>query len=397
LFSRFFYALREKGIPVTPGSFLRLQQALRMGLILCPDDLYTAARTILIKSERHFDAYDQIFAAFFHGIALNDPEDVEIGEALLALLEEWLKRPEDLAAALGISGEELSRMTPEELVEYFLRLLEEQKEAHHGGNRWIGTGGTAPAGHSGVNSQGMRVGGSSRGRSAVKVALERRYRDYSQEGPITELQMGEALKRLRRLIPAGPRDQVNVEATIRATTGNGGEIEIVFDRRLADRLKVILMIDNGGWSMDPYVDLVQTLFNYARFQFKDLKIYYFHNTIYNFLWEDPSRLARSEPVEDFSRKDPETRLVIVGDASMAPYELLQANGSIYVAASKSRPSIERLRFLAETFRHSVWLNPQPEGSWADAHTVGVVREIFPMFELTMDGLEKAVAHLLKRH
>lgn len=173
---------------------------------------------------------------------------------------------------------------------------------------------------------------------------------------------------------------------------NAGEIEIVFDRRLTDRLKVILMIDNSGWSMDPYIDVVQTLFHYASSQFKDLKIYFFHNTIYSRVWADPQRYYKPEDVDDFIRRDLETRLIIVGDANMAPYELTHPNGYIYLEARPSGTSIERLRFFARTFRHSVWLNPMPVDEWYYSRTVELVRQVFPMFELTLDGLEKAVQY-----
>jgi len=397
VFVRFFYMLREKGIPVTPTSFLRLQKALALGLIGSVDDFYTAARAILVKSERYFDTYDQVFAHHFKGATLEEITDVDLTDIAKALLEEWLKRPKELAEALGLDEKKLAQYTPEELIRYFLDRLKEQKEAHHGGNRWIGTGGTSPVGHSGRHPGGMRVGGASRNKSAVKVAMERRYRDYSQEGPLTELQMGEALKRLRRMIPHGPRDVVNVEKTIAETMRNGGEISIVFDRRLNDRLKVILMIDNGGWSMDPYIGIVQTLFNYARSQFKDLKIYYFHNTLYSSVWLDPQRHLRPEVIEEFTRRDPETRLIIVGDAAMANYELMGVNGAIYVGQKDSQSSEERLKFLARTFRHAVWLNPQTESSWGYTWTICAIGKIFPMFELTLDGLDNAVQHLMKRH
>lgn len=389
--------LRERGVPVTPTSFLRLQRALALGVIDSLDDFYTAARSILVKSERYFDTYDQVFAHYFRGAQIEDMADVELTDIARALLEEWLKHPQEMAQALGLDEKALARLTPEELIRYFLDRLKEQKEAHHGGNRWIGTGGTSPVGHSGYHPGGMRVGGSSRGKSAVKVALERRYKDYSQEGPLTEFQMGEALKRLRRMIPHGPRDVVNVEKTITQTMKSGGEIEIVFDRRLSDRLKVILMIDNGGWSMDPYVEIVQTLFNYARSQFKDLKIYYFHNTVYGRVWSDPQRHLKPEAIEEFTRRDPETRLIVVGDAAMAPYELMGASGSLYIGEKDSRNSEERLQFLARTFRHAAWLNPQPESTWEYTWTIGAIGKIFPMFELTLDGLDKAVQHLMKRH
>jgi hypothetical protein len=397
VFVDFFYTLRERGIPVTPTSFLKLQRALSLGVIGSIEDFYTAARAILVKSERYFDTYDQVFAHFFRGVTLTEPQDIELTDMARALLQEWLKNPADIAEALGVDPEALAKLTPEELIQYFLDRLKEQTEAHHGGNRWIGTRGTSPVGHSGHHPGGMRVGGQSRNKSAVKVALERRYRDYSQEGPLTEFQMGEALKRLRRMVPAGPKDHVNIDKTIYETMKNAGEIEIVFDRRLADRLKIILMIDNGGWSMDPYIGMVQTLFNYARSQFKDLKIYYFHNTIYSKVWSDPQRRFKPEPLDDFVRRDPETRLIIVGDASMAPYELMHSGGSIYIDQKESRASAHRLQFLAGTFRHAVWLNPMREDEWGHTWTIEAIRQIFPMFELTLDGLEKAVQRLMAKH
>jgi len=397
MFVDFFYTLRERGVPVTPTSFLRLQRALSLGVIGSIEDFYTAARAILVKSERYFDAYDQVFAHFFRGVTLSEPQEIELTEMARALLQEWLKNPAEIAEALGLDAEKLSKLTPEELVQYFLDRLKEQTEAHHGGNRWIGTRGTSPVGHSGHHPGGMRVGGQSRNKSAVKVAMERRYRDYSQDGPLTEFQMGEALKRLRRMVPAGPKDRVNVDKTIYETMKSAGEIEIVFDRRLADRLKIILMIDNGGWSMDPYIGMVQTLFNYARSQFKDLKIYYFHNTVYSRVWADPQRRFKPEPIDDFIRRDTETRLIIVGDASMAPYELMHAGGSIYIEQKEAGASAHRLQFLAGTFRHAVWLNPMREDEWGHTWTIEAICQIFPMFELTLDGLEKAVQLLMAKH
>ena len=397
MFIEFFYTLRERGIPVTPTSFLRLQKALKLGVIHSMDDFYTAARAILVKSERYFDTYDQVFAHFFRGVTLLEPEDIELTEIAKALLQEWLKNPAEMAQALGLDEKKIQAMTPEELIKYFFDRLKEQTEAHHDGNRWIGTGGTSPVGHSGHHPGGMRVGGRSRNKSAIKVAMERRYKDYSQEGPLTSFQMGEALKRLRRMIPTGPRDVVNVDKTIRETIRNAGEIEIIFDRRLTDRLKVVLMIDNGGWSMDPYVEVVQTLFNYARSQFKDLKIYYFHNTVYSRVWGDPQRRHRPESIEEFVRRDPETRLIMIGDASMAPYELMHTNGSIYIEQKENNASMDRLKFLGKTFRHAVWLNPQTEEEWDHTWTVSMIRQVFPMFELTLDGLEKAVQHLMAKH
>lgn len=397
MFVEFFYTLRQVGIPVTPTSFLRLQKALSKGLINSVDDFYTAGRSILVKSERYFDLFDQVFAHHFEGVELTDPTEFELTEAAKGLLDEWLKEPQALAEALGIDEETLSRLSPEELLEYFLERLKEQTEAHHGGSKWIGTGGTSPVGHSGYHPGGMRIGGRSRNKSAVKVAMDRRYRDYSKEAPLTRRHMGEALKRFRNLIPTGPKDQVNIDETIYQTMKNAGEIEIIFDRSLKDRLKVILAIDNGGWSMDPYIDIVQSLFDYSRSQFKDLKTFFFHNTIYDYLWADPPRRSKPHKVEEFVRRDPETRFIIVGDASMAPYELMATDGSIHIEERSGRPSIERLQFIATTFRHAAWLNPKSEMEWPYTRTINIVREIFPMFEITLDGLEKMVQHLMSKN
>jgi hypothetical protein len=397
MFVNFFYKLRDKGIPISPKSFLILQKALSMGLIRSVEDFYIGARTVLIKSERYFDIYDTVFAQEFRGVVEVDPTEEEINEVARALLDEWLKDPEEVANALGVPEAALKKMTIEELLDYFRDRLREQTEAHHGGSKWIGTKGFSPVGHSGFHPGGMRIGGTSHNKSAVKVALEHRYRDYSQDGPITSSQIGEAMKRLKHLQPSGPLDVVNIDDTIRQTLKNAGEIEIVFDRRLADRLKVKLMIDNGGWSMEPFVELVQVLFYYATAQFKELEIYYFHNTIYNDVWRDPQRRKNPHAVADFIRSDPETRLIIVGDASMAPSELMNRNGAIYFNQNNEHPSIDYLKLLAKTFRHAVWLNPLTQNTWQYDWTIQNIRTIFPMFELTLDGLEKAVQHLMSRN
>jgi len=396
MFIDFFYQLKTVGIPVSPTSFLTLQKALDMGLINSIDAFYTSARAILIKSERYFDVYDQVFAHRFQDAEMPEYEDIELDEVTRALLEGWLEDPVSLAAALEMDESDIIDLTPEELIEYFKKRLEDQKGRHEGGRTWIGTGGTSPTGHSGYHPEGMRVGGVSRNKSAVKVAMDRRYKDYSRRGLLTQDMMAEALKRLRNMVPVGPKDQVNIDETIYQTMKNGGEIEIVFSRRLKDRIKVILAIDNGGWSMDQYIPVVQTLFDYARDQFKDLKTFFFHNTVYDFLWEDPARIKQPFKVEDFISFDPQTRLIMVGDGSMAPYELMAADGSIHVEERSGKPSIEQLKFLARTFPHSVWMNPVFSQLWNQTATITTIQNIFPMFELTLDGLEGAVNHLMAK-
>ncbi|MBF0241328.1 MAG: hypothetical protein HQK64_02480 [Desulfamplus sp.] len=396
MFIPFFYKLKEVGIPVTPTSFLTLQKAMSMGLINSLDDFYTCARAVLVKSERYFDLYDQVFAFYFDGVPLPDIDGFEIDEIAKAMLDEWLKNPKQLADALGIDASKLAKLTPDELIDYFKERLKEQKGRHEGGNKWIGTGGTSPVGHSGYHPGGMRVGGESRNKSAVKVAGERRYKDYSTHGPLTQAMMGEALKRLRNMVPTGAKDQINIDETIHKTMKNGGEIELIFDRSLKDRLKIILAIDNGGWSMDPYISVVQTLFDYARSQFKEVKTCFFHNTIYDCVWEDSARYRKPIRIDEFIKRDPDTRFIVVGDASMAPYELMATDGSIHIKERSGKPSIDRLRFIANTFSHSVWLNPVPQSMWNYTHTIIAISKIFPMFELSIDGLEKAVSHLMSK-
>lgn len=390
MFVDFFFLLRNAGIPVTPTAFLRLQKALSSGLVSSLNEFYIAARSILVKTERQFDLYDQIFAHYFQGQELDLSNSVELTETVKGMLQEWIREPESLAEALGLSTQDIEKMSAEELVQYFLDRLNEQTEEHHGGDRWIGTGGRSPVGHSGYHPEGMRVGGVSRNQSAIKVAMDRRYKDYTDQGPLTQSQVGEALKRLRNLVPEGPKDKVNIDETIRQTMKNAGEIEIVYDHSLRDKLKVALAIDNGGWSMDPFTEVVRTLFNYARYQFKDLKIFFFHNTIYDFLWEDPPRRKKPYKVEDLVRWDPQTRFIIVGDASMAPYELMATDGSIHIEERSGQPSLEQLKFIASHFPYSVWLNPRMAFEWQYVRSIQMIRKIFPMFELSISGLEQAV-------
>jgi len=397
MFLKFFYTLKEVGIPVSPTSFLTLQKALHQGIINSLDEFYTCARSILVKSEKYFDLYDQVFAHHFEGVPLPEDGGFEMDEIARGMLDEWLKNPKQVADALGMDEEKLKKMSPEELIEYFKKRLKDQDGRHDGGGKWIGTGGYSPVGHSGHHPGGMRVGGESRNKSAVKVANERRYKDYSTKGPLTQARIGEALKRLRNLIPAGPRDMINIDETIYETMRNAGEIELVFDRALKDRLKIILAIDNGGWSMDPYIQVVQTLFDYARSQFKEVKTYFFHNTIYDCLWEDTARYKKPKNIMEFSRIDPDTRLIVLGDASMAPYELMASDGSIHISERSGRPSLEQLKFLADTFSHAVWLNPVQESMWGYTHTIMAISKIFPMFELSLDGLEKAVEKLMVKN
>jgi uncharacterized protein with von Willebrand factor type A (vWA) domain len=399
VFVEFFYELRDRGVVISPTAFLRFQKALALGLVASLEDLYVVARTTMVKSEKLFDLYDQVFAHHFRGVEFDASRASEIAEAMKRLLEEWLRDPQALP---GLSDEEraaLAAMSPEELERYFLDRLRDQTERHDGGDRWIGTGGRSPVGHGGEHPDGMRVGGTSRMQSAIKVAMDRRYADYSKQGVLSPETIGDALRRLRHMVPHGPKDQLDVERTIYETVREGGEIELVFTRRLKDKVKVLLFMDNGGYSMSPYVEVCRVLFQYAHAQFKEVRTFYFHNCIYDRVWEDPERERRPHWLLDFSHFDPEYKAIYVGDASMAIYELRDRWGNIEYGEGQSRSGEEWLRFLARQFPHSVWLNPKRERTWETtigAQTIWMVRRVFPMFELTLDGLEKAVASLMAK-
>ena len=393
MFIDFFYSLRENGLPASPTAFLTLNRALAAGLIENINDFYIGARSILLKSERYFDRYDQVFAHYFAGTPFPPAPESILDDTARQMLSLWLQNPGAAARLLGLDEAALQRLSREELLDYFREMLQEQKGEHHGGSRWIGTSGSAPLGHAGCHPTGLRLAGESTHLSALQTAGRRRYREYTREGPLTVGLMGEALKKLKKLGPAGAKDRLNIGATITRTVQLGGEIEIVFEQGLKDRVKVILAIDNGGWSMDPHVKIVQTLFTYARAQFKDLKIFYFHNTIYDTLWQDHTRSKKPFSIDDFSGFDPETRFIVLGDADMAPFELTSRDGSIYISQRSSRTSLDCLHLLAATFTHAAWFNPVGEKMWDSSKSTTMIRQIFPMFELSLDGLEKAVRYL----
>ncbi|MCB1306327.1 MAG: hypothetical protein KDK37_18690, partial [Leptospiraceae bacterium] len=300
--------------------------------------------------------------------------------------QEWLRQA-------WIKGE-LPRhpysMTSEELMKLFWERLNEQTEAHHGGNKWIGTGGTSPFGHSGFSENGFRVMGQANRFSAKKVLGERRYVDYSEKGRLNRKNFHDALQHLKHLKPAGAPDQLNIAQTIRKTARNAGEIELIFEKDKRDRLEVILLMDNGGSSMSPYVHLTSDLFSRMKKQLKRLDSYYFHNTIYSHVFSDPQR-SRPLPLIELLRRNRDTRVFIIGDASMAPEELVSPYGNINFGEEEYEPSIEQLKKLKERFKALVWLNPIPKEYWAGgSFTLKKIADTLPMEEMTLGGLDRSV-------
>ncbi|HYO14885.1 MAG TPA: hypothetical protein VE685_16960 [Thermoanaerobaculia bacterium] len=392
-FDGFILRLRESGIPVSMTEALDFYQGLEKGLAPDLDSLFLFARLCFVRRVEHMDAYERAFAFHFYGIDLprvaeGDPELLNTPQ-----FREWLK---EAIRKKELPPQALWTISPEELMKRFWETVREQAKAHHGGSRWVGTGGNSPFGHSGNAKGGVRVFGPGGGRSALKVIGERRYVDYSDETALHGSNLSQALAALKKLVPAGPRDQLDLDATIQQSAKNGGEIDLVFRRDLLDRIEVVLLIDNGGASMLPYVHLTRLLFSKVRDRIKRLTTLFFHNTIYGAVYKDARRLVKL-PTEELLKRNPETRLLVLGDASMAPDELLYPRGALYYYdADDEEPSVAWLRRLRDRFRHSVWLNPIPKENWESAYgrfTIQKIGELFPMEDLTLGGIKRAVERL----
>lgn len=390
VFSDLFYTLRQLKVPVSITEWMALMQAMDQGLSKSSlTTFYYLARAILIKSETYYDQYDQAFGHVFKNAEL--PADIR--DEIL----DWLSDPIN---KLDISEEEIQAMKHMDLDELRRELekrLQEQTERHDGGSRWIGTGGTSPFGHGGNHPGGIRIGGAGGGGHAVQIAAERRFRNYRTDVTLDVRQIKVALKRLRRFSREGPEDELALDETIDKTCKNAGEIELVFQRERKNTVKVLLLMDSGG-SMTPYSNLVSRLFSAAHqmTHFRDLQGFYYHNCIYQELYKDIYN-SESEPTASLLQNlGPDYKVIVVGDGYMAPSELFSVGGAIDYYYHNERPGIEWLQRIADHFRHCVWLNPMPERAWFHT-TISAVGKIFPMFPLTIDGLEEAVKKLMVRH
>ncbi len=290
-------------------------------------------------------------------------------------------------------------LDPEELMRRFWDTVREQMEAHHGGNKWIGTGGTSPYGHSGFSERGVRVYGGSKNRSALKVIGEPRYVEYAETNQLREENLRQALESMKHMKNEGPRDLLNLDETIRRTARQGGDIDLVFERDLRDKISVILLIDNGGYSMTPFVQITRLLFSKLHERFEDLKTYFFHNTIYDKVYVDFRRI-REVPTEQLLLRRPDVRVVIVGDATMAPEELESHGGAIdNWYALNDPPSTHWLKRISERFPHTCWLNPIPQEHWETtygAYTLNRVRGFFHMEDMTLGGIRNMVEFLSEK-
>ncbi|MBM3119511.1 MAG: VWA domain-containing protein [Chloroflexi bacterium] len=386
MFTNFFYTLKEKKVPVSITEWMTLMEALSKGYISSLNDFYYLARAILVKSEAYYDQYDVAFQEYFKGIKA----PVEITEQIL----NWLKDPFNRLLLTDEERALLDIMDLDELLEELEKRLREQIEQHDRGAYWIGRGGISPFGHSGQHPAGFRLGGGGGGRSAIQIAEQRQFRNYRHDLTLDIRQIEVALKGLRQLNRTGPEDELDLDKTIDYTAKNAGDIELIWRRSRKNKVKLLLLMDVGG-SMDPFAHLCSLLFSAAHrsTHFKDFQYYYFHNCVYDYVYKDIERRDSISTNHLLRIMEPDYKVILVGDAWMAPSELNSVYGAIYYYERNYKPGIARLKQIADHFTHCVWLNPESTNYWNEP-TVLMIRKVFPMYELTIEGLQKAVKKLI---
>ena len=390
----FFYTLRAAKVPVSVKEYLSLLEALEAQVVgptsdaSSMDDFYYLSRTALVKDEKHFDKFDRAFAAYFKGVELmtDFTQDVPL-DWLRKTLEKELT-PEQKAA--------IDKMGWDELMETLKKRLEEQKERHEGGSKWIGTGGTSPFGNGGYNPQGIRIGGKGGNKSAVKVWEQRAYQDYDDSQELGTRNIKVALRRLRKFAREGSPDELDLDDTIRSTAANAGYLDIKMIPERHNNVKVLLLMDVGG-TMDEHIARMEELFSAVKSEFKHLEFYYFHNCIYDYLWKNNRRrFAEKFPTWDIIRKyNKDYKLIFIGDATMSPYEILQPGGS--VEYNNEEPGAEWIQRLTHAYPKFVWINPEPQGVWQYRQSISIIQQLVGqrMFPLTLRGLEDAMRMLSK--
>jgi len=385
----FFFSLRSAGLKPSITEYLTLLEAMQADQANSSvDDFYYLSRACLVKDEALFDRFDRVFGVFFKHI------DDSLDWTELEIPLEWLQSE----GARLLSEEDRQKIEAlggwEKLLEEFRKRAAEQDGRHSGGNKWIGTGGTSPYGHDGYHPEGIRVGGESRHRRAVKVWDKREFRNLDSEREIGTRNLKLALRRLRRFAREGAADQLDLNGTIDATARNAGYLDLKMVPERHNAVKVLLCLDVGG-SMNPHVRLCEQLFSAARAEFKHLEYYYFHNCVYEFMWRDNHR-RRTEKIptaEVLHKYGPDYKLIFVGDASMSPYELAYAGGS--VEHWNDEPGALWLRRLLNTYSKAIWLNPEPEQHWSYTQSVGMIRELMDerMYPMTLQGLDTGMRQL----
>jgi uncharacterized protein len=386
----FFFKLREGGIPVSLTEFLLLLESLQAKLAASSaENFYYLSRACLVKDERHYDRFDRVFAAYFKGVE-------ELFNALIAQIPaDWLQRLSDKV----LSEEEKAKVEAlggwDKLMQTLQERLKEQQKRHEGGNKWIGTNGTSPFGAYGYNPEGIRIGqNESRNKRAVKVWDQREFRNLDDTIELGTRNIKLALRKLRKFAREGAADQLDLDDTISSTARNAGLLDLKFVPERHNAIKVLLFLDVGG-SMESHVRVCEELFSAARTEFKHLEYYYFHNFVYEGLWKDNRRRhAERIPTHEVLRTyGHDYKLILVGDASMSPYEIVQPGGSVEHWNEES--GAVWMQRLLKTWPHHAWLNPEPEARWDYTPSIGLTRELLEnrMFPLTLEGLDRAIKAL----
>jgi uncharacterized protein len=391
MLSTFFHELRSAKIPVTLKEYLTLLEAIDAGIARGRvEDFYYLARAALVKDERNLDRFDQVFGHVFKGLELTQ-DAIEA-----AIPEEWLRRMSEL----HLSDKDKAKIAElggwEKIMEELQKRLAEQKERHQGGNKWIGTGGTSPFGAYGYNPAGIRIGQKeSRHRRAIKVWDKREFKDLAGTAEIGTRTIKVALRRLRQFARAGAPSELDLDHTVRGTAEKGYlDIHMRPERR--NTIKLLMFFDIGG-SMDDHIKEVEELFSAARSEFKHLEYYYFHNCLYEGVWKDNARryTDRTDTWQVLNTYPADYKVIFVGDASMSPYEVTVAGGS--VEHMNPEAGAIWLRRVTDIYKHAVWLNPIPEPHWDWTASIGLVRKLMDgrMYPLTLDGLDAATRELMR--
>ena len=393
MFLDFFLLLKDDGFPVTLKEYLTFLEALDRDVIgYDTTDFYYLSRCIMVKDERHMDRFDRLFSAYFKGAQLADTEQ------FMKIPLEWLRK--NFENTLSEEDKEMIRSMGglEELMERLREIFEKQKKRHQGGNKWIGTGGTSPYGAYGYNPAGVRIGqDGGRQRRAVKVWDKREFRDLDDSVELNVRNMKMALRKLRVLTREGVGEELDIEKTIDRTSKNAGLLDLEFAPLRKNNVKVLMFFDIGG-SMDDHVELCSRLFSAARHEFKHLEFYYFHNCIYERVWRNNERRF-SEQIPTFSvlnKYNGDYKCIMVGDASMSPWELVYPNGS--VEHNNDEPGLRWLGRVKAKYPSTVWLNPVPRDEWKWTESIGVLNDFYEgnMFPLTLLGIKDAISALKRR-
>ncbi len=386
----FFYTLRAAKLKVSVKEYLTLLEALEAGVIgPSVDEFYVLARTALVKDETQFDKFDRAFSAYFKGVEL-------LADFTKEVPLDWLRKTLELELTPEQKAQ-IEKMGWDELMETLKKRFEEQQERHEGGNRMIGTGGTSPFGAYGYNPQGIRIGqAGGRNKSAVKVWDQRAYKDYDDSKELGTRNIKVALRRLRRFAREGAEMELDLDGTIRGTAANAGLLDIRMQPERHNKVKVLLLMDVGG-TMDEHIHRVEELFSAAKSEFKHLEFFYFHNCVYDFVWKNNRRrFSEKTATWDLIRGyNKDWKLVLVGDATMSPYEILQPGGS--VEYNNEEAGAEWLQRLTNAFPKHAWINPEPQGVWGYRQSIAIVQQLVGqrMFPLTLAGLEGAMRLLSK--